>query len=222
MIRNKLICVLILGLISCFILRPSVVALAEDEAPKEPITRAELEQMAEGVALDNVLNDNLTLWRGGRLGEHNLLDALPSVNYGRKMPGFALRDIAGKRVILDRVEGPKLINLWATWCSPCIKEFPLLVETAGDEETPFTVISVNVWDTPEAIESFVEDFIEKEDPPEALHFLVAGDEVSDDLGVMAIPTSFLIDSEGIVHAVHVGNITEPVMEFLFAVAQGLE
>ncbi len=168
--------------------------------------------LAHQVETDNQQNGNSTTWRGGPLG---VLDAMPTVGYGDKLAGFALEDVSGTTII-DRIEGPKLLNFWATWCGPCMDEIPDLIEAALDPDTSFEVIFVNVWDTPEDLGKFISK------QPEGLHILRNGDSVADDLGVMAIPTSILIDADGIVRIVHVGNITPTVMEFFQAVASESE
>jgi len=139
------------------------------------------------------------------------------VNHPDKMAGFALRDAAGKPLILDRIPGPKLVNFWATWCGPCVEEFPILSEAAQDADVPFSVVFVNVWDDQSAFVDFAAD------QPHALHLVVdEEDEVNQGIGVVAIPTTMLIDADGIVRAVHVGNVTPTVMAFLQAVTAGLD
>ncbi len=51
---------------------------------------------------------------------------------GSALPDFVFTDGSGKDVTLDRFAGqPILINLWATWCAPCVAEMPQLDEIAG-------------------------------------------------------------------------------------------
>ncbi|MBN1284942.1 MAG: TlpA family protein disulfide reductase [Anaerolineae bacterium] len=173
----------------------------------------DLAALARAVQADNVERGNVTIWRGGQLGH---IDAIPQIGYGQKLAGFVLYDASGRPVILDRIAGPKLVNFWASWCGPCISEFPLLAEAEAAGDARFEVIFVNVWDTPEGARAFLDDY------PEAPYALMAGDPVSEQVGVVAIPTSLLIDSDGIVHAVHVGDVTPPVLDFLNALALELE
>jgi len=51
---------------------------------------------------------------------------------GSALPDFVFSDDKGKDVTLERFEGkPILVNLWATWCAPCIAEMPQLDRIAG-------------------------------------------------------------------------------------------
>jgi thiol-disulfide isomerase/thioredoxin len=51
---------------------------------------------------------------------------------GSDLPDYAFKDAGGKSLALDRFKGkPILVNLWATWCAPCIKELPQLDRIAG-------------------------------------------------------------------------------------------
>ncbi|WP_440115093.1 TlpA family protein disulfide reductase [Tsuneonella sp. SYSU-LHT278] len=52
---------------------------------------------------------------------------------GDLMPAVALSDPDGKALNTGALSGtPVLLNLWATWCAPCVKEMPMLDTIAGD------------------------------------------------------------------------------------------
>ena len=52
---------------------------------------------------------------------------------GEAMPTAALKSLDGKTASLAQFRGrPVLVNLWATWCAPCVKEMPTLDKLAGD------------------------------------------------------------------------------------------
>jgi thiol-disulfide isomerase/thioredoxin len=62
---------------------------------------------------------------------------------GSALPSFSLTDAAGKTAKLASFKGkPLLVNLWATWCAPCVLELPMLdklAETRGGEIKVLTV-----------------------------------------------------------------------------------
>jgi len=63
---------------------------------------------------------------------------------GKAAPSFAFKDPAGKNVTLASFRGkPVLLNLWATWCAPCIKEMPTLDALAGDIDGKVQVIALS-------------------------------------------------------------------------------
>jgi thiol-disulfide isomerase/thioredoxin len=59
----------------------------------------------------------------------------------REAPPLALERIDGKRLRLDSFRGrPALVNFWATWCPPCRRELPLLVELR--RHTPANMLEI--------------------------------------------------------------------------------
>ena len=67
-----------------------------------------------------------------------------------------LLDLDGNRKTLDDFRGKVLlINFWASWCPPCIREMPELEALAGDMATqPFRVVMVNVEEPPGVMRRF--------------------------------------------------------------------
>ncbi|WP_292684700.1 TlpA disulfide reductase family protein [Novosphingobium sp.] len=63
---------------------------------------------------------------------------------GSAMPDFMLKDASGKQAPLASFKGkPLLINLWATWCAPCVAELPALDKLAKDRADSLTVLAVS-------------------------------------------------------------------------------
>lgn len=62
---------------------------------------------------------------------------------GTPMPALAFADAEGNRLDLAAQDGPVLINLWATWCAPCVVEMPQLDALAGELEGEVRVITVS-------------------------------------------------------------------------------
>ena len=63
---------------------------------------------------------------------------------GEAMPTVELTDPEGATLALASLEGkPVLVNLWATWCVPCVTEMPLLDELAGELGDDIEVLTVS-------------------------------------------------------------------------------
>ncbi|MGN6497944.1 MAG: TlpA family protein disulfide reductase [Tsuneonella sp.] len=63
---------------------------------------------------------------------------------GELMPAMTVKDAGGKQLNLAALQGqPVLLNLWATWCAPCVKEMPLLDDLAGDYTGKLRVVTVS-------------------------------------------------------------------------------
>lgn len=63
---------------------------------------------------------------------------------GSQMPDFTFDDPEGKSLRLPELKGtPVLLNLWATWCAPCVTEMPLLDQLAEAEQGKLRVLTVS-------------------------------------------------------------------------------
>jgi len=89
------------------------------------------------------------------------------------------------------------INYWATWCKPCLEEFPLMDEVANKAEDDFVFIVVSS----ESIEK-IKKFSRKKD----YNFIYLQTESILSKGINPIPQSFILDKEMIVKKHHPGPI----------------
>ena len=62
---------------------------------------------------------------------------------GTPLPDFTAKDPGGRTLKLSALKGPVLINLWATWCAPCVTELPLLDKLAADRAGKLRVVTVS-------------------------------------------------------------------------------
>src|SRR5215208_2139702 len=76
---------------------------------------------------------------------------------GTPAPALRLQGLDGGRVDLAALRGrPVVVNFWATWCDPCVREFPLLRQAAGSHRRDrLAVVGVLSGDTPAAARPFV-------------------------------------------------------------------
>ena len=69
---------------------------------------------------------------GGEAQPGGFNGRLDIASRGTPLPDFTLTDTTGKTLNLASLKGkPVLINLWATWCGPCVLEMPMLDKMAG-------------------------------------------------------------------------------------------
>lgn len=123
---------------------------------------------------------------------------------GDVAPDFSLQDLNGETVKLSQFRGrPVLINFWATWCGPCRAEMPE-IEAAYQtyRGQGFTVLAVDVQEPPEDVRAFAEELRLSFVP-----LLDTAGAVFDLYQVRALPTSYLVDRQGRISAVHLGPMT---------------
>ena len=110
------------------------------------------------------------------------------------LPDVPLHMPDGKIVRISDFKGkPALVNMWATWCAPCVVELPSLEKLAKLYDGRLNVIGVALEQKPPAE---VAAFLEKRALGDfAAHVDLTG-EFSENLKVRGIPTSFLIGSDG--------------------------
>lgn len=134
----------------------------------------------------------------------------PTIRFVRKpdpAPAFEVTGLDGKRFTLAGSRGKViLLNFWATWCGPCRAEIPDLVELQNKYKERFQILSLVVDDDDaEAIKKFVEK--------SGINYPVAlaGDELRMQYGgIPALPTSFLLDTEGRIVQKHEG-LRDPIL-----------
>jgi len=114
---------------------------------------------------------------------------------GQVAPDFTLQNLEGQSVSLSDFRGkPILLNFWATWCGPCRFEMPFLQEIYDERsERGFVLLTVNIAESPAKVTGFMTE-LDLSLPV----LLDARSEISKVYGITAIPTSFLIDKDGVI------------------------
>ncbi|MFT3724522.1 MAG: TlpA disulfide reductase family protein [Hyphomonadaceae bacterium] len=75
------------------------------------------------------------------------------------VPNFTLKTMAGRDVSIADFKGKVLlINIWATWCAPCVKEFPSLKHLVQLFKGKVVVLAISRDKTREDIDTFVQAF----------------------------------------------------------------
>ena len=116
-------------------------------------------------------------------------------------PDFKLADLAGKPLSLADARGKIVfLNFWATWCGPCRAEIPDLIELQSKYSGKLQIIGLAVdVDSPDEVKQFVQEA--EINYPVA----IAPDGVRAKYGgIAALPTLFVLDTQGRVVQKHVG------------------
>lgn len=128
---------------------------------------------------------------------------------GQAAPDFALADLDGNPVRLSDLRGrPVILNFWASWCGPCVEEFPMLRDALSRHAAQsVAVVGVVVRDNSEAARRFMErmgaGWPAVMDP---------GEQVADRFGIYGPPETFFIDANGIVRGRQIGQLNASDLE----------
>jgi len=111
---------------------------------------------------------------------------------GAEAPAVAFSDAAGKAVRIADFKGrPVLLNLWASWCAPCVKELPML--DAIGRTGNLRVLAVSQDSAPQAS---VKAFLAKLKVAGLGAFHDPSMSLSGALNAQVLPTSVLYDADG--------------------------
>jgi cytochrome c biogenesis protein CcmG/thiol:disulfide interchange protein DsbE len=117
------------------------------------------------------------------------------------LPGASKADFVGGE--------PRLLNIWASWCLPCIAEAPQLeaLKAQGVE-----IIGIAIRDRPED----VANFLSQHGNP---YTRIGSDRISEvqlAIGSSGVPETFVIDAKGVIRYQHIGDIREGDVATLLA------
>jgi cytochrome c biogenesis protein CcmG, thiol:disulfide interchange protein DsbE len=138
---------------------------------------------------------------------------VPAPRQGFQAPDFTLENADGQTITLSQLRGrPVLINMWASWCTPCRAEMPAMQRIYQDYAGEgFEILAVNTTfqDDPARALAFAQEL--------KLTFPILWDldgSVSNLYQVRGMPTSFFVDGSGVIQEVIIGG---PMAEALLRV-----
>lgn len=132
---------------------------------------------------------------------------------GQSVPEFALQpslpDKAGLTSADLATGSPRLVNIFASWCVPCIVEAPVLAEL---EERGVAIDGIAIRDRPQDVAEFLS---RHGDPFERI-----GDDSQSQvqlaLGSSGVPESFVVDGRGVIRYQHVGPLAPADIPMILA------
>lgn len=134
---------------------------------------------------------------------------IPSVLIGKPVPEFDLPPVRGRTLGLaskDLRGEVSLVNVWASWCTACRVEHPLLMDLAKKNAVP--IHGLNYKDKPDDAQNWLDGL---GDPYTRTGADING-RVAIDWGVYGVPETFIVDRSGRIAYKHIGAINERVLE----------
>jgi peroxiredoxin len=142
------------------------------------------------------------------------VEAEVGLEQGNIAPDFELETVGGETVKLSDFRGEKvLLNFWATWCPPCRAEMPDM-QKFHEKNEDGVILAVNLRETENSSRN-VYEFLEEY----GITFQVLSDaetKVANTYKAQALPTSYLIDTEGKIQNVAIGPLNYESMVKAFA------
>jgi cytochrome c biogenesis protein CcmG, thiol:disulfide interchange protein DsbE len=129
------------------------------------------------------------------------------IGVGQMAPPLSGTTVDGRTVSLADLRGkPVIVNFWASWCGPCIREFPVLKD-AEVRHPGLVILGVIYQDDAAAAKAFATqmsaDWVNLTDPDGSM---------ANAYLVVAPPQSYFIDAKGIVHSRQFGELVAPELE----------
>jgi thiol-disulfide isomerase/thioredoxin len=115
---------------------------------------------------------------------------------GSKFPDFTEKDLAGKPLSIANYQGKVvLVDFWATWCGPCVRELPNVLATYGKHhDKGFEIIGISLDQDENKLAAFTKD---KNMPwPQYFDGKGWGNKLAAKYGVQSIPATYLLDGDG--------------------------
>ena len=128
------------------------------------------------------------------------VEAVEDYRVGMPFPDLALI-VDGEDKTFSDYEGLRVVDVWATWCGPCVSSMPHLDEVAEDyAERGVTVLAISV-------DRELQEVLDFDEGPRRPDYTVAwtGESGWGELRINAIPSVFVVDAEGLVVAHWTGS-----------------
>ncbi|HEX2198953.1 MAG TPA: DsbE family thiol:disulfide interchange protein [Burkholderiales bacterium] len=134
---------------------------------------------------------------------------VPSPLIGKPAPGFELPLLHAPDKTFsqkDMLGSVWILNVWASWCPPCLVEHPVVTDLARSGLAP--VVGLNYKDAREDALPWLK---RNGDPYKLSVFDVKG-RIGIDYGVYGVPETYVIDRQGVIRYKHIGPLTPEIAQ----------
>lgn len=117
-----------------------------------------------------------------------------------RLPALELPRLdGGEPLALDTIDGPAVVNLWATWCAPCRRELPDFQEVHEQRGDEVRFVGVNIGDRAGPASAFLDEVGVTFE-----NYLDFEGRLSEELRTATMPVTVITDREGRIAVVHAG------------------
>jgi peroxiredoxin len=134
------------------------------------------------------------------------------IEVNQMAPDFSLKTLDGKEAKLSDYRGQKVIlNFWATWCPPCKAEIPHMEKYYKNhaKKDHVEILAVNLTKS-DKDENYIKDFIKSYDMTYPVLLDTEGEQQKQ-YEIVTIPTTFIIDTKGVIQKKIVGPMDQNMM-----------
>jgi len=134
---------------------------------------------------------------------------VPSPLIGKPAPAFELPLLAepdkkfSQKDMLGKVW---IMNVWASWCPPCLVEHPVITRIAQSGLAP--VIGLNYKDQRED----ALPWLKRNGDPYLVNVFDVNGRIGIDYGVYGVPETYVIDQQGVIRYKHIGPLTSDIVQ----------
>jgi cytochrome c biogenesis protein CcmG/thiol:disulfide interchange protein DsbE len=121
-----------------------------------------------------------------------------------RLPDVEVETLRGGQAFrLDDLEGPAVVNLWATWCAPCKRELPEFEAVHRSLAGEVTFVGVNIGDDGDEAADYLDDLGITYD-----QYLDVDSELTAALKTASLPVTLIVDDDGRIALRHLGPLDQ--------------
>ena len=141
-----------------------------------------------------------------------------AANIGDSAPSFRARTLDGSQTVSNEDLKGKVVfvDFWASWCTPCLKSLPEFeqLQTSFSGRDDVVVLAINLDENPQDATKFVRGL-------DVTYKILADTDgsIPESFGVSTMPSSYIIDKEGVIRYVHKGYKTGDVSKIKTEIEQ---